>query len=433
MNTLKSAFLHDLMARGFFYQCTDLEGLDQRLQEGPLSFYIGFDATADSLHVGHLMTIMLMRLAQKHGHQPLVLMGGGTTLVGDPSGRDTTRQMLTPEIIQENIHSIQKIFSQFLTFGTHAPQARMINNADWLLKLNYLEFLREYGQHFSINRMLTFDSVKLRLDREQPLSFLEFNYMILQGYDFLELFRNANCTLQVGGSDQWGNILNGIDLIRRVDHKQAFGLTVPLITTSSGTKMGKTVGGAVWLNKDRLSAFDYWQFWRNTEDADVIKFLKIFTDLSLEEIRKLESLQGAEINDAKKILADEATILAHGKEVLESIHHTVSQLFEKKSTDLEIVGHDTAGNPILQSAVPILKIAKDEMIEGIPLFSLLTRLSLCSTNSEARRLIQGGGCRVNEEKIMDEKYVVTLDHIKDPGIIQIASGKKKYAFVQVMN
>ncbi|HEX4097098.1 MAG TPA: tyrosine--tRNA ligase, partial [Caulobacteraceae bacterium] len=329
MPVLKSDFLRVLTERGYVHQCTDLEALDAAAAAGAITAYIGFDATASSLHVGNLVSVMLLHRLQQTGHRPIVVMGGGTTKVGDPSGKDESRKLLTPEAIGANIASIKTAFDRFLTFGSGRTDAIMVDNALWLDQLAYIDFLREYGPHFTINRMLTFDSVKLRLEREQPLTFLEFNYMLMQAVDYLELERRHGCVLQMGGSDQWGNIVNGVELIRRIDAKAAFGLTTPLITTSSGAKMGKTAAGAVWLNADRLAPYDYWQFWRNTEDADVGKFLKLFTDVPMDEIARLEALQGAEINDAKKVLADEATALLHGREAAQSSRSAAEAAFEQ--------------------------------------------------------------------------------------------------------
>ena len=332
MSDLRSEFLRTLSARGFIHQCTDVEGLDKLASEGVVTAYIGYDCTADSLHIGHLVSIMMLRLLQRTGHKPVVLMGGGTTKIGDPTGRDESRKMLTDEQIAANIASIKRVFGQFLPFGDGPTDAVMVNNADWLEKLEYITFLRDMGVHFTINRMLTFDSVKLRLEREQPMTFLEFNYMILQAYDFLELFRRAGCRLQMGGSDQWGNIVNGVELGRRVDQASLFGLTTPLIMTSSGVKMGKSLGGAVWLNGDRLSPYDYWQFWRNTEDGDVGRFLRLFTELPMDTVRRLESLKSAEINDAKKALATEATALLHGRDAAEAAAETARRAFEDRKS-----------------------------------------------------------------------------------------------------
>ncbi|WP_035723163.1 tyrosine--tRNA ligase [Fodinicurvata fenggangensis] len=410
----KSEFLKEISNRGFLHQCTDLEGLDDQLMAGPVTAYIGFDCTADSLHVGHLMSIMNLRWLQKTGHKPIVLMGGGTTKIGDPSGRDETRQLLSNEDIANNMAGIRNVFEQFLTFGDGPTDAVMVNNADWLDDLNYIAFLRDFGRHFSVNRMLSFDSVKLRLDREQPLTFLEFNYMILQAYDFLELSRRQNCLLQMGGSDQWGNIVNGIELTRRLDHKQLFGLTTPLITTASGQKMGKTAGGAIWLNEERLSSYDYWQFWRNTEDADVGRFLRLFTELPLDEIERLEKLEGQEINEAKKILAQEATALCRSEEAARGAAETARKTFEE--------GQSGEG-------LPKVSIDRARLISGVPLYELLREAGLSKSNGEARRLIKGGGARINEARIDDEGYLVTDSDFTDSSI-RISAGRKRHALVE---
>jgi tyrosyl-tRNA synthetase len=410
----KSDFLRVLTERGYVHQCTDLEGLDTAAAAGPITAYIGFDATASSLHVGNLVSIMLLRRLQRTGHRPIVVMGGGTTKVGDPSGKDESRKLLTPEMIAENIASIRTAFTKFLSFGDGPLDAVMVDNALWLDRLAYIDFLREYGPHFTINRMLTFDSVKLRLDREQPLTFLEFNYMLMQAVDFLELERRQGCMLQMGGSDQWGNIVNGVELIRRMDAKGAFGLTTPLITTSSGAKMGKTAAGAVWLNADRLSPYDYWQFWRNTEDGDVGKFLKLFTDLPLDEIARLEALEGAGINEAKKVLADEATTLLHGREAAQAARAAAEAAFEQGR---------------LSQDLPTFEVPRAELEAGVHLAALAADAGLASSRSEARRLAQGGGLRLNDEAILDGARPVTLADQKD-GVIKIAAGKKKIVLVK---
>lgn len=410
----KSEFLKEISERGFLHQCTDLEGLDEQLMAGPVTAYIGFDCTADSLHVGHLMSIMNLRWLQKTGHKPIVLMGGGTTKIGDPSGRDETRQLLSNEDIANNMAGIRSVFEQFLTFGEGPTDAVMVNNADWLDDINYIAFLRDFGRHFSVNRMLSFDSVKLRLDREQPLTFLEFNYMILQAYDFLELSRRRNCLLQMGGSDQWGNIVNGIELTRRLDHKQLFGLTTPLITTASGQKMGKTAGGAIWLNEERLSSYDYWQFWRNTEDADVGRFLRVFTELPLDEIARLEKLEGQEINEAKKILAHEATALCRNEKAAREAALTARKTFEE--------GQSGEG-------LPKVSVDRDRLNSGIPLYELLREAGLSKSNGEARRLIKGGGARINDARIDDESYLVTDNDFTDNSI-RVSAGRKRHALVE---
>ncbi len=415
MANYKSDFLNELSSRGFIHQCTDDQALDSKAKSDIITGYIGFDCTASSLHVGSLLVIMILRKMQQAGHKPVVLMGGGTTKVGDPSGKDESRQLLTEDKINENMSGIKKVFEKFLTFGDGPTDAIMVNNAEWLDKLEYIDFLRDYGPHFTINRMLTFDSVKLRLEREQPLTFLEFNYMLLQAYDFLELKKNYNCTLQMGGSDQWGNIINGIDLTRRIDGSEVYGLTAPLLTTSTGAKMGKTAAGAVWLNEDMLSPYDYWQFWRNTEDADVGKFLKLFTELPLDEIERLKNLEGAEINEAKKILATEATTMAHGKEAAENAAKTALEAFEKGK---------------ISEGLPTIEITKDEISQGIGLLNALVQAGLANTNSEARRHVQGGAAKINDHSISDVKTQLTLDNLTDEGLIKLSVGKKKHVLIK---
>ncbi len=413
---LRSDFLRTIIERGFLHQCTDLEALDETLSKGIYSAYIGFDCTADSLHVGSMVPIMLLRWLQKTGHRPIVMMGGGTSRIGDPSGRDEARRLLTDDDIVNNMNGIKKVFEKFLTFGDGATDAVMVNNADWLNKLNYIDFLRDYGMHFSVNRMLSFDSVKLRLDREQSLTFLEFNYMILQGYDFVELGRNHNCILQMGGSDQWGNIINGVELGRRVGGvPPLYGLTVPLITLSSGAKMGKSAQGAIWLNEERLSAWDYWQFWRNTEDADVGRFLRLFTELPLDEIARLEQLQGSEINEATKILANEATRLCRGDDAAAQAAETARRTFEEGG-----LGDD----------LPSISIPAAELNDGITVFSLFVRAGLASSNGEARRLIKGGGARINDIVVANETQTVAAADLKD-GVIKLTAGKKRHALVNI--
>jgi tyrosyl-tRNA synthetase len=414
MPAFKSDFLRVLDERGYIHQCTDPEGLDAAASAGVISAYIGFDATADSLHVGSLVQIMLLRRMQQTGHRPIVVMGGGTTKVGDPSGKDESRKLLSNAEIASNISSIRRAFEQFLSFGNQPTDAVMVDNAQWLDQLGYIDFLREYGPHFTVNRMLTFDSVKLRLDREQPLTFLEFNYMLMQAVDFLELERRQGCALQMGGSDQWGNIVNGVELIRRMDAKTAFGLTSPLITTSSGAKMGKTAAGAVWLNADRLSPYDYWQFWRNTEDADVGRFLRLFTDLPLDEIARLEALKGAEINDAKKVLADEATSMLHGREAAAQARGAAEAAFEQGR---------------LSQDLPTFEVPRAALEEGVALAALAADAGLASSRSDARRLAQGGGLRLNDEPVADAARLVTLADLRD-GALKLAAGKKKIVLVK---
>ena len=415
MTEARSDFLRAIIDRGYLHQCTDLEGLDARAAGGTIAAYIGYDCTADSLHVGSLVSIMMLRWLQKTGHKPIVLMGGGTTKVGDPSGKDESRQLLTEEAIAANMAGIKRVFAQFLTFGEGPTDAIMVNNDDWLSGLQYISFLRDYGRHFSVNRMLSFDSVKLRLEREQPLSFLEFNYMILQAYDYLELARRHDCVLQMGGSDQWGNIVNGVELGRRIDQRTLFGLTTPLITTASGAKMGKTAEGAVWLNEERVSPYDYWQYWRNTEDADVGRFLRIFTELPEDEVVRLEALQGVEINEAKKRLADEATALCHGAEAAAAAADTARTTFEQGG-----LGQD----------LPTIEVPRGELAEGIAAYDLLRRSGLTASNGEARRLIKGGGARLNDAVIADEARAITLGDLNEQELIKLSAGKKRHALVR---
>ena len=415
MSEPQSEFLRNFIARGYFHQCTDLEGLDGLARANELVGYIGFDATAESLHVGNLVQIMLLRRLQQAGHRPIVLMGGGTTKIGDPSGREETRKLLTSEDIARNIAGIRQIFTRFLSFGNGAGDAVWVNNADWLDDLAYINFLRDYGRHFSVNRMLSFDSVRLRLEREQPLSFLEFNYMVLQAYDFLELSRRHGCRLQMGGSDQWGNIVNGVELGRRVDNRLLFGLTTPLITTSGGAKMGKTAAGAVWLNPDKLPPYDYWQFWRDSADADVGRFLRMFTDLPLEEIARLESLRGQEINAAKITLATEATTLAHGRAAAEAAAETARRTFDEGG----------AGGDL-----PRLEVARSDLAQGISALELFHRSGLVSSKSEARRLIKGGGARVNGQSLSDDAAILNLQDLGASGHIKLSAGRKKHALIQ---
>jgi tyrosyl-tRNA synthetase len=413
--TEQSQFLKEAGARGFIHQCTDLAALDALAVQGPVAAYIGFDATADSLHVGSLVSIMLLRLLQRSGHKPIVLMGGGTTKVGDPSGRDETRRLLTDREIDANIAGIRRVFDRFLTFGDGPTDAMMVNNAAWLDGLAYIPFLREYGRHFSVNRMLSFDSVKLRLEREQPLTFLEFNYMILQAYDFVELHRRHRCVLQMGGSDQWGNIVNGVDLGRRMESATLLGLTTPLITSASGAKMGKTASGAVWLNAERLSPYDYWQYWRNVEDADVGRFLRLFTELPLDEIARLELLPGAGINEAKIALANETTALAHGREAALAAAETARRTFVEGGIGEEL---------------PSFEVSRAELVAGIPFFDLFRRCGLAASNGEARRLIKGGGARLNDAAIGDETHPVTLADVTAQGIVKLSAGRKRHALVR---
>ena len=423
MTKPRSEFLATIVERGFLHQATDLDGLDEAACAGTITAYVGFDATADSLHVGNLISIMLLRWLQRTGHRPIVLMGGGTTKVGDPSGKDGMRQILDAARIDANIDSIKGIFSNYLTFGDGPTDALMVNNADWLDQLEYIAFLRDYGRHFSVNRMLGFDSVKTRLEREQPLSFLEFNYMILQAYDFVELYRRHGCTLQMGGSDQWGNIVNGVELGRRVaalEESDAstgplHGLTSPLITTASGAKMGKTADGAVWLKPERLGAFDYWQFWRNTDDGDVGSFLALFTDLAMDEVDRLASLEGAEINEAKKRLATEATALCHGIEAAEEAAATAVATFEEGRAD---------------DRLPTFEVPRDRLTDGIGALEAFVTAQLAASNGEARRLIKGGGARVNDITLGDEKAILGEAEINPDGVIKLSAGKKRHALIR---
>ncbi len=420
MTSFKSSYLQEVHARGFIHQGTNLDALDEKMAKGSVTAYIGFDATATSLHVGNLVQIMQLRLLQKHGHKPLVLMGDGTTRIGDPSGKDASRQLLTPEKIDENVAGIQKVFSQYLTFGDQKSDAMMLRNSDWLLSLNYLDFLRDYGRHFSVNRMLSFDSVKLRLEREQNLSFLEFNYMIFQAYDFLELSKTFNCELQLGGSDQWGNIVNGVELTRRVSSKEVFGLTAPLITTADGKKMGKSVEGAIWLNEEALPTFDFWQFWRNTQDADVGRFLRLYTDINLAEIARLEKLEGADINEAKIILADAATKMCHGEEAVHQAKETAKTLFE------------TGGASNSLDNLPFVEVSRSQLEAGILAIDLFRQADLAKSNGEARRLVRGGGAKINDTAVNDENMSLSVTDLQDDSYIKLSAGKKRHALVKVI-
>ncbi|MDF0699836.1 tyrosine--tRNA ligase [Rhizobium sp. MC63] len=415
MSEFKSDFLRTLKERGFIHQVSDESGLDDLFVKEVVTAYVGYDATATSLHIGNLISATMLYWLQETGHRPIALMGGGTSMVGDPSFRDEQRKLLTPEAINTNIEGIKKIFSRILRFGDGPTDAFMVNNADWLMKLNYVEFLRDVGRHFSVNRMLSFDSVKLRLDREQSLSFLEFNYMIMQGYDFVELSRRYGCRLQMGGSDQWGNIINGVDLGHRMGTPQLYALTTPLLTTSSGAKMGKTASGAVWLNEDVFSPYDFWQYWRNTEDADVGRFLKIFTRLPLAEIARLEALGGAEINEAKKILATEATAIVHGREAAEASAETARTTFEEGR---------------VAENLPSVEISATELDGGIGLLSLMVRAGLAGSNGEARRHVQGGAVRINDEAVSDERRLIGSGEITADGVIKLSLGKKKHILIR---
>ena len=412
MTAYKSEFLNVLASRGFIHQLSDAEGLDARAAAEPVTAYVGFDATAPSLHIGNLLTIMMLRWLQKTGHRPIALMGGGTSKIGDPSGKDTTRTLLTNVQIDRNIASIRTVFSRFLDFEAGAIMA---NNADWLDRLEYIPFLRDVGRHFTINKMLTFDSVKLRLEREQPLTFLEFNYMILQAYDFVELYKRHGCILQMGGSDQWGNIVNGIDLGRRLLNVQLFALTTPLLTTSSGSKMGKTETGAVWLNADAMSPYDYWQFWRNCEDADVGRLLKLFTELPLDEIGRLALLKGQELNEAKKVLATEATALLHGRAAAEQAAETARRTFEEGA---------------LAETLPTVEIPSGKLEPALSVLDAALHVGLVSSKSEARRQIKGGGLRVNDVAVGDEKMVLTPRDLTPEGVIKLSLGRKRHVLLR---
>ena len=410
----KSDFLQTLQARGYIHQITHPAELDAAAASSVVTGYIGFDATAPSLHVGSLIQIMMLRRLQQAGGKPIVLMGGGTTKVGDPTGKDASRPQLTDETIQSNIASIKTVFEKFLTFGDGPTDAVMVDNDVWLSTYGYVEFLREYGTHFTINRMLAFDSVKLRLEREQPMTFLEFNYMLMQSVDFLELNRARGCTLQMGGSDQWGNIVSGVDLVRRVDQKAAFGLTTPLLTTASGGKMGKTAQGAVWLNAEQLSPYDYWQFWRNADDADVGRFLRLFTDLPLDEVARLEALEGAGINDAKKTLADAATTMLHGADAAATARAAAEDAFERGT---------------LSADLPTVELPREEVI-GTMIAAVTTRAGLTASNGEARRLAQGGGLRLNDAAIADGARLIEASDVNADGVVKLAAGKKKIVLVK---
>ena len=414
MSSYKSDFLQVLAARGFLHQISDADGLDSRGNAGPITAYVGFDATAPSLHIGNLLTIMMLRWLQKTGHRPVVLMGGGTSKIGDPSGKDASRALLTTSQIDSNIASIREVFTRFLNFEAGAIMA---NNAEWLDQLHYIPFLRDVGRHFTINKMLTFDSVKIRLDREQPLTFLEFNYMILQAYDFVELYQRHGCILQMGGSDQWGNIVSGIDLGRRLLNAELFALTTPLLTTSSGAKMGKTETGAVWLNADMMSAYEYWQFWRNCEDGDAGRLLKLFTELPLDEIARLAALRGQELNEAKKILATEATALLHGREAAAQAADTARRTFEQGA---------------IAETLPTVEVPHANLAAGLGVLAAFVRSGLVSSNGEARRQIKGGGLRVNDVAVTDEKMALDAGHLTPEGVIKLSLGKKRHVLLKAV-
>jgi tyrosyl-tRNA synthetase len=415
MSAYKSDFLNVLASRGFIHQVSEPEALDALARQSTISAYIGFDCTAPSLHVGSLLPIMMLYWLQQTGHKPIPLMGGGTTRVGDPSGKDESRRLLTDEVIAGNLRSIREIFGRFLRFGDGKTDAVMANNADWLNALNYIDFLRDIGRHFSINRMLAFDSVKLRLERQQELSFLEFNYMILQAYDFVELYRRYGCVLQMGGSDQWGNIVNGIDLGRRLHSAQLFALTSPLITTSSGAKMGKTAAGAVWLNADQVSPYEYWQYWRNTEDADVARFLKLFTVLPLDEIERLAALKGADINEAKKVLATAATALVHGQAAADEAAGTARQTFEEGT---------------LAESLPTEQVARTNLESGLSVLEAYVLLHLVMSKGEARRQIRNSGLRVNDVVVTDENMMLTPRDLTPEGVIKLSLGRKRHVLLK---
>lgn len=415
MSTTKSELLDELKTRSYVHQATDEAGLNKLARTERITGYIGFDCTAPSLHVGNLLGIMMLRKLQQAGHRPIVLIGGGTTKVGDPSGKDEQRKLLSDAEIAANVAGIQSVFGKFVSFGDGQSDALMVNNADWLDDLNYIDFLRNYGRHFSVNRMLSYNSVKLRLEREHPLSFIEFNYMVLQAYDFVELSRRFGCRLQMGGSDQWGNIVNGIELGRRTDGIELFGLTTGLLTTASGTKMGKTASGAVWLNPDMLSPYDYWQYWRNTEDADVGRFLKLFTELPLPEIERLSGLAGAELNEAKKVLATEATALLHGREAADRAEATARATFEQG---------------MITESLPTLELPRAELEKGLGVLNVNVWVGFVPSTSEARRQIKGGGLKVNDVAVTDEKRLLTLADLTPEGVIKLSLGKKRHVLIR---
>ncbi|MCA1474882.1 tyrosine--tRNA ligase [Bradyrhizobium sp. NBAIM08] len=415
MTAFKSDFLNTLQERGFIHQCSDFEGLDALAAKGEATTYVGYDCTARSLHIGNYLTMMMLHWLQQSGNKPITLMGGGTTMVGDPSGKDETRAMRTIAEIEANKESIRGVFAKVLRYGEGKSDAVMLDNAEWLTKLNWIEMLRDVGRHFSVNRMLTMDSVRLRLEREQEMSFIEFNYMVCQAYDFVELAKRTGCRLQMGGSDQWGNIIMGVDLGRRMGTHQLFALTTPLLTTASGAKMGKTAQGAVWLNADQFSPYDFWQYWRNTEDADVGKFLKLFTTLPMAEIRKLEALGGSEINEAKKVLATEATALLHGRDVANEAAETARRTFEEGA---------------LAESLPTVEIPRGELDAGLGVLNAFVKAGLVGSNGEARRQIKGGGLRVNDAPVTDEKMALSAGHLTPEGVIKLSFGKKKHVLLK---
>ena len=410
---MDKSFLTEFKQREYYNQCTDFDRLNEIMSTKSIRAYIGFDCTAKSLHVGSLLQIMCLRMLQKYGHQPIVLLGGGTTRIGDPSGKEETRKMLSDKEIESNIKNIQKVFNTFLKTNNTKIKPIFVNNYKWLSKLNYIKFLREIGKHFTINKMLSFDSVKLRLDREQSLSYMEFNYMILQAYDFLELSKNKNCLMQIGGSDQWGNIINGVELIKRYSGKQSFGLTTPLITLASGAKMGKTESGAVWLDKSLLSPYDYWQFWRNTDDRDVIRFLKMFTDLTL---KKIDEIKNNNINELKILLANEATAMLHGKPAAKKAEQTAKKTFETGS-----IGED----------LPTIKVNKKEIENGINIIDLVIKSNLLISKSEVRRTMKNRGIKINNEIIEDQNLQILLNDFKNQNFLKLSLGKKKHVIVKI--
>lgn len=412
MNKFQSSFLREAFERGFIQQGTNLGALDQVMAEKKITAYIGFDPTADGLHVGSMVQIMWLRLLQKHGHKPIAVMGGATAKIGDPSGKDEMRQFLTEEKLQHNIRGIQAILKHFIDFD---KSALLLNNDDWTKDLKYIEFLRQYGQHFTINRMLTFDSVRLRLEREQPLTFLEFNYMLLQAYDYLVLCQREDCTLQLGGSDQWGNIVNGVELVRRIEGKEVYGVVSPLVTTASGVKMGKTAQGAIWLTAEKLKPFDFWQYWRNTDDADVGRFLRLFTDLPLDKIEELETLQDSEINEAKKVLADEVTRLCHGEKAVHEAREAAKTLFEGQQGD--------------RSALPQFHLSSAELARGIRIIDLFVRSQLCESLGEARRLIKGQGARLNDAVLVDGERQLSTEDFDQDNSLKFSAGKKRHMVI----
>ncbi len=415
MTAFKSDFLNVLQQRGFIHQISDPESLDALAARRELVAYVGYDCTAPSLHIGNYLTMMMLYWLQQSGNKPITLMGGGTTMVGDPSGKDESRALRSVEEIEANKASIRGVFAKVLRYGSGPDDAVMLDNAEWLTKLNWIEMLRDIGRHFSVNRMLTMDSVRLRLEREQEMSFIEFNYMVCQAYDFVELFRRVGCRLQMGGSDQWGNIVTGVDLGRRMGTQQLFALTTPLLTTASGAKMGKTAQGAVWLNADECSPYDFWQYWRNVEDADVVKFLKLFTTLPMKEIARLEKLRGAEINEAKKILADSATALLHGAEAAKAASETARQTFEEGA---------------IAESLPTVEISRADLDAGVGVLALFVKAGLVASNGEARRQIKGGGLRVNDSVVTDEKMTLTSAHLTPEGVIKLSLGKKRHVLVR---